>query len=333
MRFINVVVVVLGLVVAVGGALAMTLGSALPAHAQTPEQSAPADDFPRPQLPDDPRDLAQLPDIGANIDQFLHLPPLTPPGKVKEIAISGDQVCALIHAGFVFCWPLGDDDQILEIPRELFATITAGERHFCGLDATARPICWGADDVGQLDAPDELFAQIAAAATHTCGLDHAGEPICWGRTDADHRDPPSGPFQDIAAGPSHTCAAGAWERSRCWGDNATVDRPFDEPVHNLEVSSDLVCATDTAHRPMCEFGHTAPFELPSPIAVDLAVGHSFACTLDGSGRLECAGPNAPALPPTPPILRAIDANEHTLCAITAWETLMCWDDTGLIVDR
>ncbi len=314
------------------GVAAVLFADPFVAHAESPDQKAQNPTPPRQHLPDDPADLVRLPNVNDGIAAYLHLPPPQPPGQVKDIAISNEQVCVLIHAGLVFCWRF-DGGEAIGPPNIPLATITAGARHFCGLDSTARPVCWGADDMGQLAAPNELLLQIAAGDTHTCGLDYAGEPICWGRADADHDRPPSGPFQDISAGPRHSCAIGPWESSRCWGQNAVDSTPFDEPVGHLEVSSDLVCALDMTNRPICSFGRVGEFELPSPLAADLAVGRSFVCTLEASGRLDCAGPGAPDLPNTPPISRAIDASDDVLCAITAWETLMCWDETGEVLDK
>lgn len=287
------------------------------------------EEFPWPRIPD-PGELNELPEIGDPVENYLHLPPPRPPGEVREIAISQTQVCALIQAGFVFCWPLQEDTVVMEPPRELFVTITAGDHHFCGLDTTSRPICWGDNAANQLEAPREVLLSISAGSTHTCALDAAGQPICWGRLDVDHQRPPSEPFHHIDAGLNHTCATGPWEPSLCWGTNAWIDKPFREAISQLSVSSDTVCALDATNRPICETSG-APLDPPSPLAVDLAVGRSFVCTLDPNGDLQCDGPNAPDLPPSPPISIGIEASEEILCAVTAWEGLHCWDDSGIIL--
>lgn len=312
-------------------ALALTLAVGL-----ATTTAAQDDQPPEPAPPEDPDQLLVLPDVADDIDAYLHLPPPRPAGGIRQLAASDRQACVLLQNGLVECWPIDETfDTFVAPPNELFAAIAVGRDHACGLDPTSRPICWGDNRYGQLDAPNEILLDIAAGDHHSCGIDVTGEIHCWGQLDAAHRNPPSGPFDKISAGADRTCVAGPWEPSRCFGGHTAPDEPFDEYVHLLETSSNVVCALDLSNRPICRLDPMPrPFEPPSPLAADIAVGSGFMCTLEPSGALRCAGPDAPALPPSPPISQIIDAGEQTLCAVTVLNELKCWDgDDSLFEDQ
>lgn len=272
---------------------------------------------------------APLPAPGDPVDAYLRLPILPAATAVHQLAIGDHQVCALLHGGATYCISFDDATPPLPPPPDQFAALTAGARHFCGLDATARPVCWGADDQGQLDAPTDLLLQFDAAADYTCAITAAAEPLCWGDIPG---ETPSGPFERIATAPGIICAVGPWEPSRCWGPNTTLTEPFNDAPLLLDVSRDLICGIDRSLRPRCFHSDGRVLSMPTAQAVDLAVGHSFACTLDPTGYIECVGPAAPDLSEAPPIAQMIDAHEATLCAVTAAQSLQCWDATGLILD-
>lgn len=282
-----------------------------------------------PQPLQDPDQLQELPEVGDDVDPYLKFPAPRPPGEVIQLAVGNDRVCALLTNGLTLCWSYRAAD-VLMLSRPM-ASIAAGRDLFCGLDTTSRVHCWGPAATA-FDPPTDPMIAVDAGDGYACGLDAAGEPMCWGRLDAAHRNLPRGPFQALAADGSRTCASGVWDAARCWGRPTKPAEPFDEQVRQLDVGSDAVCALDVSNRPICEFAPAArAFEPPSPAAVDLAVGDRFVCTLEHSGSIECAGPQSPRLPPSPPISRKLDASGDILCAVTAWESIQCWDSTGEIL--
>lgn len=286
---------------------------------------------PAPQPVDNPHSLLQLPEAGDDVGEYLRLPVPRPPGTLKELAVTDDQVCALTHDGLLYCWQFGTDDASSTFTGLLVA-VTAGSEHFCGIDSSSRAVCWG-DPIAARQIPDPPLADIAAGNTHSCAVDTTGIPVCWGRNlDAGHRNPPEGPFRHIDAGGDVTCASGPRDATKCWGRTTLPNEPFDRPIRQLSVSSNAVCGIDGTNRPLCEFAAEAtPIHPPAAIATDIAAGSHFVCTLDTTGRLACDGPNAPALPETPPVAETIAAAEHTVCAITAWQGIRCWDDTGEVL--
>jgi alpha-tubulin suppressor-like RCC1 family protein len=130
----------------------------------------------------------------------------------------------------------------------VFAQITGGGAHTCGLTSDGSAYCWGANGNGQLgdnstttrDVPvavatDLKFAGIDAGTEHTCGLTGSGIAYCWGANGrgqlgdgtTESRSVPqavtgSHTFQLISAGGfsiGHTCALTAEGDAYCWGDN------------------------------------------------------------------------------------------------------------------
>lgn len=296
----------------------------------TAAADSPGTNFPFPQPLQHPADLLELPQVGDDIDAYLKYPVPRPPGEIKELAVTEDEVCALTHGGLLYCWEFGVDDELL-LFTGMLAAITAGTHHFCGLDSASRAVCWD-DRAASEGAPNPPLSDIAAGDAHSCAVDTTGEVTCWGRQlDADHRNPPDGPFQHIEAGGPNTCATAAWDYAKCWGPNLP-DAPFDHPVHKLSVSSNVVCAIDGANRPHCQFADDVrQFDPPAPIAIDVAAGADFACTLDTTSSIACDGTAAPDLPETPPLSTIIDASDTTLCAVTATGGVRCWDQTGEIL--
>ena len=58
-------------------------------------------------------------------------------------------------------------------------SISAGERHSCGLRTDGGVVCLGWNEVGQADAPEERFRQVSAGWAHSCGVRTDGGAVCW----------------------------------------------------------------------------------------------------------------------------------------------------------
>jgi alpha-tubulin suppressor-like RCC1 family protein/serine/threonine protein kinase len=222
------------------------------------------------------------------------------------------------------------------------ATVAAGGRHSCALDANGSAVCWGANDQGQLGdathddhtgpavvAGDLTFSQLSAGSSHTCAVTRDGDVYCWGNNERGQlgdattleRDTPvrvggGGPFKTVRAGFSHSCALSRGGEISCWGSNAygqlgtgvglTSPRPG-------EVAGGLRFAT-------------------------LAVGWNHTCAITMAGDLYCWGSNSAGqigdgtrddrrvptrVATTTRFVSIAAGNQHT-CAVSASGDLYCW---------
>ncbi len=127
-----------------------------------------------------------------------------------------NHTCGIDTTGAAWCWgpdvdgQLGDGDegywQGFELAPaavaggHLFATLTAGVHHTCGIDWSGTAWCWGADGSGRLGDGEEYgvgqyqpsesapvlvagghtWTVLAGGGEHTCGSDTTGATWCWG---------------------------------------------------------------------------------------------------------------------------------------------------------
>lgn len=144
----------------------------------------------------------------------LTVPILTPQPVVGGLAfanLTGSSAfkCGLTTGGTAYCWgsnekgELGDGLGTYEATTPtkiatilLFASLSPGGDHNCGLTAGGTAYCWGDNDYGEvgsgttgpnrgvtLPAPVAgglVFASLAPGFFHTCGLTAAHAVYCWG---------------------------------------------------------------------------------------------------------------------------------------------------------
>src|SRR5439155_189354 len=134
--------------------------------------------------------------------------------------------------------------------RLVFARVSAGRSHACGVTSAGAAYCWGGNGYGQLGngttnvygegSPVLVlgglsFATLSAGDVHTCGLTTGGAAYCWGDNSAGQLGTgttmsSSSPvlvsggltFATVSTGNLHTCgvtSAGAGRQAYCWGSN------------------------------------------------------------------------------------------------------------------
>lgn len=127
----------------------------------------------------------------------------------------------------------------------VFASVSAGYLHTCGVTPTGDAYCWGASALGTGDSTPHLtfspvlvagglsFAAVAAGDFHTCGRTAARAGYCWGANEDGgqlgdgttiNRSSPvpvAGglSFAAVSAGGFHTCGVTAASDAYCWGYN------------------------------------------------------------------------------------------------------------------
>ncbi len=120
----------------------------------------------------------------------------------------------------------------------VFASVSVGSAHSCGVTTAGAAYCWGANGGGQLgvgatmpvaESPVPVagglrFTEVSASVYSTCGRTAAGAAYCWG-------DGPTGlsptpvpvavgfSFASLSAGGGHTCGVTGGGDAYCWGYN------------------------------------------------------------------------------------------------------------------
>ena len=132
--------------------------------------------------------------------------------------------------------------------RLVFARVSAGRSHACGVTSAGAAYCWGGNGYGQLGngttnvygegSPVLVlgglsFATLSAGDVHTCGLTTGGAAYCWGDNSAGQLGTgttmsSSSPvlvsgglsFATVSTGNLHTCGVTSAGAAYCWGYNS-----------------------------------------------------------------------------------------------------------------
>jgi alpha-tubulin suppressor-like RCC1 family protein len=125
----------------------------------------------------------------------------------------------------------------------VFASVSVGYAHACGVTTAGAAYCWGLNSTGQLGdgnpwtnsatpvvvAGGLTFASVSASANHTCGVTTTGAAYCWGVGGilGDSLGSPSSTpllvaggltFESVSAGYVHTCGVTTAGAAYCWGE-------------------------------------------------------------------------------------------------------------------
>lgn len=231
--------------------------------------------------------------------------------------------CGLTGSGAAYCWGSNRFGQLgsatnsgMDVPNPaplpvqgslIFARLSAGQSHTCGLTAGGVAYCWGDNGIGQLGvgtntgtgtpnpqptavATAETFVDLEAGRWFTCGLKSDGSVLCWGsnqwgqigsETNTGGIDPNPVPnqvpasvaFTRLYLGDSHACGLTGGGEAFCWGRNN-----FGQLGTSLN--------------------HLSGNATPTPQAVagnlifsSLATGRDHTCGIGATGAVHCWGNN------------------------------------------
>ena len=204
----------------------------------------------------------------------------------------------------------------------VFASVSAGGAHSCGVTTSDVAYCWGANGGGQLGVGDIIqvaggpvpvagnlgFSEVRASVYYTCGRTAAGAAYCWG-------DGPTGlnstpvpvaaglTFASLSAGGDHACGVTTAGDAYCWGYNPfgqlgagdQIDRPSPVLVTgglsftSVGAGSNHTCGLTTTGIAYC-WGRNTEGELGDGTTIDRSIpvlvsgGLSFASVSVGASN-------------------------------------------------
>ncbi|HVH68840.1 MAG TPA: hypothetical protein VM716_13305 [Gemmatimonadales bacterium] len=228
------------------------------------------------------------------------------------VSVGGAHTCGVTTSGAGYCWGFGywgqrgdgglGQSRAMPTPVAgalVFASISAGGNHTCGVTTRKRVYCWGQNIFGQLGdgqintrsfsatpvraLASSHFAMISSGTAHTCGVTVSGRASCWGAnasgqlgdgTTSDRSVPApvvaGVRFTTLSAGGSHTCGLTTSGTAYCWGDNSYGQLGDGTPTQRLRPVSVAGGLTFTTIR----------------------AGDRHTCAVTASGAAYCWGYNA-----------------------------------------
>ena len=248
--------------------------------------------------------------LGAAVAPSVRAPtPVADLSGFTSIVSGAQHTCGLRADRTAMCWGANDRGQLgVQTPApgysarplavsggKSFKSLTAGERHTCGIAADDTAWCWGDNGSDRLGtgasgpAPnpvrgDHKFRALAAGAQHTCGIATDGTVRCWGdgfsgQLGRGARETSREPVEPrlevravaIASGRQHSCVVAQNGRVWCWGANRQGE---------------------IGDGGRSERGR--PVESATPRGVlfsSVTAGTDFTCALTNSGEAYCWGAN------------------------------------------
>ena len=179
-----------------------------------------------------------------------------------SVSAGRDHSCGVTTDGAAYCWGYGASGKLGDGIRPghtqttplavlgglIFASVSAGFDHTCGVTTSVAAYCWGEGGSSQLGDKDETnqspststtpslvsdgltFASVSAGEQYTCGVPTDGGAFCWGQdrfgrlgngTEGRRYRPTavSGrlAFASVSASKSHTCGVTTSGAAYCWG--------------------------------------------------------------------------------------------------------------------
>ena len=224
--------------------------------------------------------------------------------KFRSVSARSEHTCGVTTQGKAYCWGSGGSGQLgngsgddQDVPVEVdtggpgglsFTSVSAGDRHTCGVTTSGKAYCWGTASNGELGIGSpppgrseiplavtggHLFDSVSAGGNHTCGITTDGKAYCWGRggkgqlgsmgadLTQDYREyeplPVAGnhTFESVSAGEEHTCGITTDGEAYCWG-SASHGRLVNGSATDVRSTPTLVLGEHTFESVSADETHT-----------------------------------------------------------------------------
>ncbi len=270
---------------------------------------------------------------------------------------------ALLLVGSVVApsaWAADGGSAAPELGSSDWRSVSASEQTTCGVTASGRLYCWGADHFGQLGdsrilvdraTPVRVFpyasdwASVSAGGSHTCAVKTTGRLFCWGSSSQGALGAPGRANFDptavevlgnatnwasVSAGAGHTCAIKTSGRLFCWGFDQVGQLGDDSRI------ADRWAPTQVAG------GSTKWQSVSTGVWRTCAIrttGRLYGWGSDHRGALGDGGTNTdrhiPVQVGTDTDWASVAAGGYHTCAIKTTGQLFCWgsDDGGALGDN
>jgi alpha-tubulin suppressor-like RCC1 family protein len=226
--------------------------------------------------------------------------------------------------------------------RFVFAGVSVGGNHTCGVTIGGAAYCWGDNTNAELGdgtrtnrvspvpvSEGQVFATVSAGGYHTCGVTTSGAAYCWGEnrrgqlgdgtmTDRLTPVPVSGSltFTTVSAGDHHTCGVTTSGAAYCWGldNHGQLGTPSSEP-----------CSRPGERVEPCS---TAPIAVSGGLAfAGVSAGFGYTCGVTTSSAAYCWW-FSPVLVSGSLTFATVSAGAAHSCGVTTGGAAYCWGDNG-----
>ena len=230
------------------------------------------------------------------------------------------------------CWGLDGDNRSspTSSPQGVdantrFLSVSAGDRHSCGIKADGAVACWGTNDHNRSDltsSPQGVdanarFLSVSAGRLHNCGIKADGAAVCWGFVSSGRTDPASSPqgvdanarFLAVSASYHHSCGVKADGRMACWGVNLNGETDLMSSPQGVDASTRFLT---------------------------VSAGRFHTCGITANGAMACWGfggngrtnPASAAGVDANTRFLAVGSGHHHSCGIKTDYAVACWGFDG-----
>lgn len=297
---------------------------------------------------------------GAPYQVTVFAQPTTPDQTCSVSNGSGTAIDSDVTSVGVFCTTVITGNLV-------FASVSAGLWHNCGVTTTGAAYCWGENWSGALGngttsnsavpvavAGGLTFASVSAGFRYTCGVTTAGALYCWGGNemlpfstggDASPTLPipvaPGLTFASVSTGDSHVCGLTPAGAAYCWGDGILAVGGVPDTIGFLAVPGGLTfadvsagfwhtCGVTTAGGAYC-WGANLYGELGTydHLAAGATWGPDDCVNLNRAGdTLTLPCSRVPVAIAGGLAFREVDAGVNTTCGLTTSGAAYCWGSNG-----